>query len=334
MSGFSLRRRAARHRRAHPRAQRASIRSGARFSADAKVPSRAIERAFFATHVPRDAGDVRRLGMRGRRRGLHSIRSTAPASISAAFTAQSVANMPWPTRAREKAVDIRDYNRRFAFCFQSWFDCIYRDKYYYIGDAETDGCGAAHGCRNVPPRPREAGVFRSRYACSARSRSTASAGRVAAKFIAFYNRRLVAIARKRDRRRHLRRAQCKMAAAHPRFHARAEAERAPALQRNPPLAVDGNQVAVAAQKAVAACRGGGGKIGRRRNRTRGYKVVPGFSAARTVCQDCARECRIRPQTASVRHCTLKRGTTLPRRRLPRPRPSPFPSPRPSFFLRS
>ncbi len=36
--------------------------------------------------------------------------------------------------AMEKEID--DYNARFAFCFRAWFDGIYRDKYFYMGDAE------------------------------------------------------------------------------------------------------------------------------------------------------------------------------------------------------
>ena len=31
---------------------------------------------------------------------------------------------------------IASYNERFAFCYRSWFDGVYRDKYYYMGDAE------------------------------------------------------------------------------------------------------------------------------------------------------------------------------------------------------
>src|SRR5581483_177082 len=28
------------------------------------------------------------------------------------------------------------YNARFQFCYESWFNAIYRDKYFYLGDAE------------------------------------------------------------------------------------------------------------------------------------------------------------------------------------------------------
>ncbi|HEY2342518.1 MAG TPA: NAD(P)/FAD-dependent oxidoreductase [Chthoniobacteraceae bacterium] len=36
----------------------------------------------------------------------------------------------------EVSQEIAGYNERFAFCYRSWFDGIYRDKYYYIGDAD------------------------------------------------------------------------------------------------------------------------------------------------------------------------------------------------------
>jgi hypothetical protein len=32
--------------------------------------------------------------------------------------------------------EIASVNDRFTFCYRSWFDAIYRDKYYYMGDAE------------------------------------------------------------------------------------------------------------------------------------------------------------------------------------------------------
>ena len=54
-----------------------------------------------------------------------------------AFTAQGAQSLI--ARALEgdavnSAIDC--YNARFAFCFRSWFDGIYRDKYFYMGDAE------------------------------------------------------------------------------------------------------------------------------------------------------------------------------------------------------
>ena len=54
-----------------------------------------------------------------------------------AFTAQGAQGLI--SRALEgEAVnaEIDDYNARFAFCFRAWFDGIYRDKYFYMGDAE------------------------------------------------------------------------------------------------------------------------------------------------------------------------------------------------------
>ena len=31
---------------------------------------------------------------------------------------------------------IAEYNAAFAFSHRAWFEGIYRDKYYYLGDAE------------------------------------------------------------------------------------------------------------------------------------------------------------------------------------------------------
>ncbi len=112
-----------------------------------------------------------------------------------AFSAQSVANMVADACAG-KPVDVRDYNRRFAFCFQSWFDCIYRDKYHYIGDAELMAAALLMDVATY-----HLGPVKQVYSDPAKQFGAfpfdGVGGRIAAKFIAFYNRRLVAIARKR-----------------------------------------------------------------------------------------------------------------------------------------
>ena len=111
------------------------------------------------------------------------------------FTAQSVANAV-ADACTGKSVDIRDYNRRFAFCFQSWFDCIYRDKYFYIGDAEIMAAALLMDVATYHLGPVKQ-VYSDPATMFGAFPFDGFAGRVAAKFIAFYNRRLVAIARKR-----------------------------------------------------------------------------------------------------------------------------------------
>ena len=52
-----------------------------------------------------------------------------------AFTAQGAQSLI--SRALEgEGTAIDSYNARFAFCFRAWFEGVYRDKYFYMGDAE------------------------------------------------------------------------------------------------------------------------------------------------------------------------------------------------------
>lgn len=54
-----------------------------------------------------------------------------------AFTAHIAQSLVARSIAGEDVTDtVARYNDRFAFCFRSWFEGIYRDKYYYMGDAE------------------------------------------------------------------------------------------------------------------------------------------------------------------------------------------------------
>jgi hypothetical protein len=54
-----------------------------------------------------------------------------------AFTSRSAATLVARALGGEGVrEDIERRNADFAFCFQSWFDAVYRDKYFYMGDAE------------------------------------------------------------------------------------------------------------------------------------------------------------------------------------------------------
>lgn len=112
-----------------------------------------------------------------------------------AFTAQSVADLVADACAG-KPVDVRDYNRRFAFCFQSWFDCIYRDKYHYIGDAELMSAALLMDVATYHLGPVKQ-VYSDPTAQFGAFPFDGIGGRIAAKCIALYNRRLVAIARRK-----------------------------------------------------------------------------------------------------------------------------------------
>ncbi|MEO6784992.1 MAG: NAD(P)/FAD-dependent oxidoreductase [Chthoniobacteraceae bacterium] len=112
-----------------------------------------------------------------------------------AFTAQSVASHV-ADACEGKAIDVRAYNRRFAFCFQSWFDCIYRDKYHYIGDAELMAAALLMDVATYHLGPVRR-VYSDPATMFGKFPFDGMAGRIAAKLIAFHNRRLVALARKR-----------------------------------------------------------------------------------------------------------------------------------------
>jgi hypothetical protein len=111
------------------------------------------------------------------------------------FTAQSVA-MAVADACEGKAVDVRGYNRRFAFCFQSWFECIYRDKYVYLGDAELMAAALLMDVATYHLGPVKQ-VYSDPATMFGAFPFDGIGGRIAAKTIRFYNRRLAALARKR-----------------------------------------------------------------------------------------------------------------------------------------
>jgi len=112
-----------------------------------------------------------------------------------AFTVQATASMI-ADACEGKAPDVAGYNRRFAFCFQSWFDCIYRDKYVYLGDAELMAAAFLMDVATYHLGPVKQ-VYSDPSTMFGRFPFDGTGGRIAAKLIALYNRRLAAIARKR-----------------------------------------------------------------------------------------------------------------------------------------
>ena len=112
-----------------------------------------------------------------------------------AFTAQSVASLV-ADACEGKPVDVRAYNRRFAFCFQSWFDCIYRDKYYYLGDAELMAAAFLMDIATYHLGPVKQ-VYSDPSMMFGKFPFDGLGGRIAAKLISFYNRRFAVLARKR-----------------------------------------------------------------------------------------------------------------------------------------
>ena len=119
-----------------------------------------------------------------------------------AFTAASVAEMiakeTGPEKSCAKGLErmLADYNRRFQFCFRSWFECIYRDKYFYLGDSELMAAAflmdvATYHLGPVTQVYRDPATMFSQFPFDGRP------GRIASRLISFYNRRLSHLARKK-----------------------------------------------------------------------------------------------------------------------------------------
>jgi flavin-dependent dehydrogenase len=119
-----------------------------------------------------------------------------------AFTASSVADLIAAHLGVEKPsadatkLQIADYNRRFQFCFRSWFECIYRDKYYYLGDAEFMAAAFLMDVATYHLGP-VTQVYQDPATMFAHFPFDGRAGRVASRLISFYNRRLSRLARKK-----------------------------------------------------------------------------------------------------------------------------------------
>lgn len=111
------------------------------------------------------------------------------------FTAQSAADVIVRSMGGEK-VDLECYNRRYAFCFRSWFECIYRDKYYYLGDAELMAAAFLMDIATYHLGP-VTQVYSDPATKFGMFPFEGKPGRIAARLISFYNRRLSVIARKR-----------------------------------------------------------------------------------------------------------------------------------------
>lgn len=114
-----------------------------------------------------------------------------------AFTAHGAQSMiARALDGEDIAADVAKYNERFAFCYRAWFDAIYRDKYFYMGDAELM---AAAFLLDIALY--HLGPVRQVYADPATQFDffpfDGKPGRVVAAFMAFYNRRLAALARRK-----------------------------------------------------------------------------------------------------------------------------------------
>ena len=114
-----------------------------------------------------------------------------------AFTAHGAQSMiARALDGEDTAACVEQYNARFSFCYRAWFDAIYRDKYFYLGDAELM---AAAFLLDIALY--HLGPVRQVYSDPATQFDflpfDGKPGRVVAAFMAFYNRRLAALARRK-----------------------------------------------------------------------------------------------------------------------------------------
>ncbi len=116
-----------------------------------------------------------------------------------AFTASGAAALAARLLGGEDVrADAEKYNEKFQFCYRAWFESIYLDKYYYLGDAELMASAFLMDIASY-----HLGPVRQVYSDSSRQFETfpfdGVPGRVVSRIMSFYNRRLVALAkRKRD----------------------------------------------------------------------------------------------------------------------------------------
>ena len=114
-----------------------------------------------------------------------------------AFTSHGAASLVARSLAGECVAEAAaSWNARFAFCYRAWFESIYRDKYYYLGDAEIMAAAFLHDIASY-----HLGPVRQVYNDPATQFDffpfDGVPGKVVAKMMTFFNRRLVALAKKK-----------------------------------------------------------------------------------------------------------------------------------------
>ena len=92
---------------------------------------------------------------------------------------------------------VRDYNMHYPVMYRYWFEALYRDKYYYMGDAELMSAAllldvASYYFGLVIP------AYENPEKAFSELPFRGTPGRVAAKMIGFYNRRLATMGKRRS----------------------------------------------------------------------------------------------------------------------------------------
>jgi len=114
-----------------------------------------------------------------------------------AFTTSGAAALIDRSLAGEDVrAEVGKFNERFQFCYRAWFESIYRDKYYYMGDAELMGAAFLMDIASY-----HLGPVRQVYSDPARQFESfpfdGVPGRVVHRVMSFYNRRLATLAQRR-----------------------------------------------------------------------------------------------------------------------------------------
>jgi flavin-dependent dehydrogenase len=114
-----------------------------------------------------------------------------------AFTTSGAAALIDRSLAGEDVrAEVEKFNERFQFCYLAWFESIYRDKYFYLGDAELMGAAFLMDIASY-----HLGPVRQVYSDPARQFERfpfdGVPGRVVRQIMSFYNRRLSTLARRK-----------------------------------------------------------------------------------------------------------------------------------------
>jgi flavin-dependent dehydrogenase len=113
------------------------------------------------------------------------------------YTSNYVADFVARNLAGEEVTsNVEQYNEQYPIMYRSWFETLFKDKYYYMGDAELMSAAflldvASYYFGLVIP------AYRNPEKAFLELPFQGTPGRIAANMIKFYNRRLVALAKRR-----------------------------------------------------------------------------------------------------------------------------------------
>jgi hypothetical protein len=113
------------------------------------------------------------------------------------YTSYYVANLLAASVAGEDVSDrLRHYNEQFPITYRYWFESLYKDKYYYMGDADLMSAALLLDVSSYY-LGLVRGVYRDSESAFLTLPFTGSGGRFARNTMTFYSRRLVALAKRR-----------------------------------------------------------------------------------------------------------------------------------------